>query len=89
MGLCPFNVDVESNQAEYWNSLIETNSKTYLNLVSDSPLNCFDYQEAISQWNISYIVIRDFASIPRFSDDPTFTLVFKNEEVSIFKVTKT
>jgi hypothetical protein len=88
VGLCPFNADVESNQAEYWNNLIETNSKTYLNFVSDSPLNCFDYQEAISQWNISYIVIRDFASIPRFSDDPTFTLVFKNAQVAIFKVTK-
>jgi hypothetical protein len=87
VGLCQFNPDFE-NQVDYWNSLIENNSKSYLDKISDLPLNCFDYQAAIRDWNISYIVIRDFESIPRFSDDPMFALVFKNDQVAIFKIIK-
>ena len=89
VGLCPFNADSETTQVDYWNSLIENNSKTYLNTVSDSPLNCFDYQAAIKEWNISYIALTDLEMIPRFSSDPTFELVFKNSQVAIFKVIKT
>ncbi len=89
VGLSQFNPESKSNQTTaYWNSLIENNSKNYLDKISDLPLNCFDYQAAIRQWNISYIVVRDFDSIPRFSDDPTFALVFKNNQVAIFKVIK-
>jgi hypothetical protein len=88
VGLCQFNPDSEINQVDYWNSLIENNSKNYLDKISDLPLNCFDYQAAIRDWNISYIVIRDFESIPRFSDDPMFALVFKNDQVAIFKIIK-
>jgi hypothetical protein len=87
VGLCPFETDLENNQTN-WNSLIENNSKTYLNIVSDSPLNFFDYQAAIREWDISYIALRDPESIPRFSDDPAFTLVFENNQISIFKVVK-
>ena len=85
VGLCQFNPDSE-NTADYWNSLIESNSKSYLDKISDQALNCFDYQDAIKDWNISYIALRDFGSIPRFNDDPMFTLVFKNDKVAIFKV---
>jgi hypothetical protein len=89
VGLCQFSPVSDSNQTpDYWNSLIENNSKTYLDKTSNLPLNCFDYQEAIQEWNISYIAVRDFSSIPRFSDDPMFTLVFKNDQVAIFKVIK-
>ena len=89
VGLCPFTDNIENNQSTaFWNSLIENNSKTYLNVASDSPLNFFDYHAAMHQWNISYIVLRDPQSIPRFSGDPTFTLVFKNDQVAIFKVLK-
>lgn len=86
VGLCPFKVEQENNQSNDWNSLIENNSKTYLNTVSDLPLNCFDYQVAIHEWNISYVALRDFEGITRFSNDPTFTMVFKNSQVAIFKV---
>jgi hypothetical protein len=86
VGLCQFNSDSETNQVNYLNSLIENNSESYLNKISDSPLNSFDYQAAIKEWNISYIVVRDFDEIPRFSDDPIFALVFKNDQVAIFRV---
>jgi hypothetical protein len=88
VGLCPFKADSENNQTDSWNNLIENNSKTYLNTVSNLPLNCFDYQAALHAWNISYVALRDFDAISRFSNDPAFTLVFKNSQVAIFKVVK-
>jgi hypothetical protein len=85
VGLCQFNPDFASTQADYWNSLVENNSKSYFYKISDLPLNYFDYQAAIRDWNISYIVVRDFESIPRFAEDPSFSLVYKNNQVAIFK----
>jgi hypothetical protein len=49
------------------------------------PLNSFDYQNAIRQWNISYIVIREPTQFLRFSSNPYFSLAFKNDGVAIFK----
>ncbi|MGD6851640.1 MAG: hypothetical protein ACQCN6_06235 [Candidatus Bathyarchaeia archaeon] len=86
VGLCPFTVDAQTPGIDYWNSLIENNSKTYLDSVSNQPINCFDYRTAISQWNISYIALTDSKLIPRFSDDPTFEPAFENSEVTVFKV---
>jgi hypothetical protein len=88
VGLYQFNPEFENSQVESWNSLIENNSKNYLDKISNLPLNCFDYQTAIRDWNISYIIVRDFNSIPRFSDDPMFASVFKNDQVAIFKIIK-
>ncbi len=89
VGLCPFNAESDNPQADFYNSLIENNSKTYLNKVSNTPINCFDYQAAIREWNISYIVLRDFDAAMRFSNDPTFELAFRNNEVVIYKVVRT
>jgi hypothetical protein len=50
------------------------------------PMTTFDYQEAIQANSISYIANRDFELNPKFADDPTFSLVFINNEVAIFKV---
>jgi hypothetical protein len=73
--------------AAYLNSLIENNSRTYINNVADLPLTCFDYQAALKQYNISYVALTDLSALPRFTDDPTYTLAFRNSEVAIFKVT--
>ena len=89
VGLSQFKPENENDQTSYWNSLIENGSSNYLEKISNSPLNCFDYQAAIQQYDISYIVLRNFDSIARFSDDPMFALVFKNDQVTIFKVIKT
>jgi hypothetical protein len=90
VGLSQFKPDKENYQANsnYWSSLIENISSHYFEKISNSPLDCFDYQAAIRQYNISYIALRNLESMPRFSDDPMFTLVFKNDQVAIFKVIK-
>ena len=56
------------------------------NLTEDLLFGVFDYRKAIVDWNIAYIACRDFAVIPKFANDPTFSRVFINEEVSVFKV---
>jgi len=89
VGLSQFKPDNKDNQATYWNNLIENISNNYLKKTSNSPINCFDYKTAINQYNISYILLRNLESISRFSDDPMFTLVFKNDQVAIFKVIRT
>jgi hypothetical protein len=89
VGLCPFDADSDNPQADYYNSLIENNSKTYLDTVLDAPINCFDYKEAIREWNISYVVLRNFEAVSRFSNDPAFELAFRNSEVVIFRVVRT
>lgn len=88
VGLSQFKSDLEITQLNYLNSLMQNNTQKYLNKITDLPLNCFDYKTAIQQLNISYIAIRDFTQIPRFSDDPMFSLVFKNDRVAIFKIMK-
>ena len=86
VGNCQFNPDYSVTQADYWNSLLENNSKSYLDRVGDLPIEYFDYQVAIRQWNVSYVVLRDSESAQRFSDDPLFSLVYRNSQVSVFKV---
>ncbi|TRO50579.1 hypothetical protein E2P63_05995 [Candidatus Bathyarchaeota archaeon] len=51
-------------------------------------LDIFDYQKAINNWKISYIACRDSEILPKFVNDPTFSLVFINDEVAIFTVEK-
>ncbi len=88
MGRCQFDSDYATIQTNYWDSLIKNNSKTYLDQTSNLPLNYFDYRAAIREWNISFILVRDLETVPRFAEDSTFTLAFRNSEVAIFKVIK-
>ena len=55
-------------------------------VISDLPLDVFDYRQAVNYWNISYIACRDSELIPKFANDPAFSLVFINDEVAIFMV---
>ncbi|MDR0372247.1 MAG: hypothetical protein LBI79_01595 [Nitrososphaerota archaeon] len=89
VGLCPYNTESDNPQVDFYNNLIESNTKTYLNTVLDLPINCFDYKEAISTWNISYIILRDTKEVNRFLNDPLFERVFENSEVTILKIAKT
>ena len=88
VGTTQFSPSLSITQVDALNNLIENNNRGYLHQISNQPLTTFDYQAAIQQWNISYIAIRDFTQLPRFTDDPLFTLAFKNDEVAIFKVNK-
>jgi hypothetical protein len=46
----------------------------------------FDYQKAVRDWGISYVACRDSDLIPKFANDPAFSLVFINDDVAIFMV---
>jgi hypothetical protein len=52
----------------------------------DLLLDTFDYQKAVKDWAISYVACRDSELIPKFANDPAFSLVFINDEVAIFMV---
>ena len=82
-----FYQDSES-KVEYFNKLITANLKSTQEAVSTLPLDVFDYQKAIGDWNLSYIACRDSALIPKFALDPAFSLVFINDDVAIFMVKK-
>ncbi|MDI9577330.1 MAG: hypothetical protein WC203_03320 [Candidatus Bathyarchaeia archaeon] len=86
VGLCPFFGDSKDNQIEYYKEMIENNAKSYLDIVSDMPLNSFDYRMAIRQWNISYIAVSDSELNSRFSNDPIYETAFKNEQITIYKI---
>jgi hypothetical protein len=69
-----------------YNKIINDNLNSSQEPVSDLPLDVFDYQKAMNDWNISYIACRDSELIPKFASDPAFSLVFINNDVAIFMV---
>ena len=70
----------------YLKEVISSNLISYQKEISTSPIEVFSYSEAIVNWDISYIAVRDSAIIPKFAGDPGFGLVFINDEVAIFRV---
>jgi hypothetical protein len=70
-------------KADYFNNLNSSQEQ-----VSNLPLDVFDYQKSMNDWNISYIACRDSELIPKFANDPAFSLVFINNDVAIFMVKK-
>ena len=52
----------------------------------DATIKIFDYKQALSEWNVSYIVIRDPGIKLKFAADPKFSLVFKSKDVAVFVV---
>jgi hypothetical protein len=54
--------------------------------VSDEKIEVFDYRQALVDWNVSYIAVRDSEIIPKFAGDPAFSLLFINDEVAVFIV---
>jgi hypothetical protein len=84
------NLEIYQSQErkdQYFNDIITNNLNSYQEQMPDSPsLDVFNYQKAVNNWNISYIACRDSEIIPKFTKDPTFSLVFINDEVAIFHV---
>jgi hypothetical protein len=74
--------------ADYFNKIITDNLNSSQEPISDLPLDVFNYQKAMNDWNISYIACRDSEIIPKFVNDPAFSLVFINNDVAIFMVKK-
>jgi hypothetical protein len=76
--------DIE-NQANL-NKTITDNVQTAQDPVSDEKIEVFDYRQALVDWNVSYIAVRDSEIIPKFAGDPAFSLLFINDEVAVFIV---
>jgi hypothetical protein len=75
----------KATQAELYN-FFTSNIESYLDKVSNLPMDIFDYRQALTTLNASYIVVRDFSQVPRFVKDPIFSSVFANHELTIFSV---
>lgn len=76
-----------------FDQLVKQNTQTYLAELSQvpPPINSkdfivFNYQKALTNWNVSFIACRVPEMYPKFLLDPAFSLVFINSEVAIFKV---
>ncbi|MCW3982618.1 MAG: hypothetical protein NWE96_01320 [Candidatus Bathyarchaeota archaeon] len=73
--------------------LVTQNAQAQLNKLQQLPANgqsdfaIFDYQKELVARSVSYVILfNNPEHLPRFVDDPLFSLVFINEEVAIFKV---
>jgi hypothetical protein len=76
-------------KSQYFNNIITNNLNSYQERVPNpAALKVFDYKTAMDSWNISYIACRDHEILPKFANDPAFSLVFINDEVAIFTVEK-
>jgi hypothetical protein len=73
----------------YLKEVISSNLLSYQEEISSLPIEVFSYSDAIVNWDISYIAVRELDLIPKFARDPGFSLVFINDEVAIFKVNVT
>jgi hypothetical protein len=77
---------LDSNQSEYIKSLMSNDTKSYTINSTDLPIDIFNYQTFLQDSNISYIMCRNAGALPRFVNDPTFSLVFSNNAIAIFRV---
>jgi hypothetical protein len=84
VGIYPVS-DREIQNADALKGTLSVNMQN-IAAVPDLPLTTFDYKVALQQYNVSYVANRDFELNRKFAADPTFSLVFSNEEVAIFKV---
>lgn len=94
VGIYQYAKNPESNLTEKeqnmaYMQMIINNTKAYLDKKEPAPpLEIFDYQQSLIKHNVNYIAIRDREALPRFVNDPNFNLVFLNEEVAVFQVSK-
>ncbi|MCW4017188.1 MAG: hypothetical protein NWF00_00660 [Candidatus Bathyarchaeota archaeon] len=84
----PSPESTEAEQEAFYEELVANHTRTYLNKISDAPLGIFDYRQALTAQNVSYIITRYPEHFPRLAKDPLFSLVFINNEVAIFQVHK-
>jgi hypothetical protein len=83
------NSYTQTQQLAYYRGIIASHADSAFDNVSNAPLDIFDYKQDLAAYNVSYVALRDLSQIPRFADDPKFSLVFINDEVAIFKIVQT
>jgi hypothetical protein len=88
-----FSVDNRLQTLEDPNTQIAIDALMVNNLASfqqqkedNNDLQVFDYKQALKEWNVSYIAVRDPAIKLKFMCDPKFSLVFISNDIAIFAV---
>ena len=75
---------------ESLDKLINKNVGNYLQPTQPPPknpeLNVFDYKQALEEWNVSYLAVRDPSIKQKFIGDPKFSSVFISNDIAIFAV---
>jgi len=84
-GTTPINAIEKDDEI---NRLISINYNTYFDIISDETITFFDALDAIKVWNISYVVATSSDHVPRFNNNQYFSCIFRNNDVSIFKVNR-
>jgi hypothetical protein len=80
------NIDLQNlTGMESLEQILRTNLQTPAG-VPELAMTIFDYRVALQQYNVSYVVNRNFELNPKYANDPVFSSVFINNKVAIFKV---
>ncbi len=70
--------------------LMMDNANSYQNITvspaAKTTLDVFDYRQALTDWSVNYVAVRDIAVMMKFENDPAFSLLFINNEVAVFVV---
>ena len=88
VGFSQFESNPTSTQDSVVQCLIAENAANYQKPLADLPVDFFNYQTAMQKWNITYIAVRGADSVKRFCSDQSFSLVFMNNDVAIFRVNR-
>jgi hypothetical protein len=82
-------VDVEDLSYPYdVNMVYDELASSPLETVSSEPLTAWNYIDMMKEYDVSYVVCRDEAVYLKFTEDPTFRMVFKGGKLTIFQVTR-
>jgi hypothetical protein len=82
----------DAKNLSYPDEIMETyyalSNSSLKSVTSSDPLISWDYHEIIENYNVSFVVCRDYNIFPKFSEDPRFRLVFKGGNIAVFQVEK-
>jgi hypothetical protein len=73
---------------DYFGKMVVANLGSFKEF-PNSIITAFDYTIEIENKTVSYVAVRDSELIPKFANDPAFSLVFINDYVAIFAVKDT
>ena len=76
----------QATKEQYFSQLMTTNLSARGTQISNQTIECFDYQAALKNNQIAYIVSRDEELTTKMLRDPAFSLEFIKDEVAVFMV---
>jgi hypothetical protein len=81
----------DSEGISYHDDLNERYAKLAINpleKVTQDPLITWNYVDMMKEYDVSYVVCRDYRIYPKFSEDPKFRLMFNAGNVTVFQAVK-